>query len=77
MKLLVLFLAGVVTGACLSWLCMRATLRTYKNYIRARIEQAREIRNTDSSKQASARADAQIERGGTVDTGQHPERIED
>ena len=30
MKLLVLFLAGVVTGACLSWLCMRATLRTYK-----------------------------------------------
>jgi hypothetical protein len=49
MKLLVLFLAGVVTGACLSWLCMRATLRTYKNYIRARIEQAREIRNTDSS----------------------------
>ena len=49
MKLLVLFLAGVVTGACLSWLCMRVTLRTYKNYIRARIEPAQEIRNTASS----------------------------
>jgi hypothetical protein len=49
MKLLVLFLAGVVTGACLAWLCMRATLRTYKNYICARIEPARGIGNTDSS----------------------------
>ena len=49
MKLLLLLLGGFVSGAYVSWLCMRATLRTYKNYIHSRIDQPQEIANADSS----------------------------
>ena len=49
MKLLLFLLGGFVSGAYVSWLCMRATLRNYKNYIHSRIDQPQNIAKADSS----------------------------
>ena len=42
MKFLALFVAGLVTGAGLSWLYFRGALKTYQNYIRDRIDKVLE-----------------------------------